>query len=93
MRPGVAFAYQPKGFPRKLLAGRSARIVVTMGMPALLYRWYFMAHGLPGLERNILGFAGIAPIRESLFGSLQSADEARRRRWLAETTELGKRLG
>jgi hypothetical protein len=26
--------------PRKLLKGRSARILVTMGMPALFYRWY-----------------------------------------------------
>lgn len=33
MRPSVAFAYTDEGFPKKLLAGRSARIVVTMGMP------------------------------------------------------------
>jgi len=31
--------YNPKGLPKRLLAGRSARIVVTMGMPALMYRW------------------------------------------------------
>lgn len=63
MRPGVAFAYQSKGFPKKLLAGCSARLVVTMGMPALAYRWYFFAHGLRGLERNVLRFVGIKPIR------------------------------
>jgi len=29
---------------KKLLKGRSARIAVTMGMPALVYRWYFDAY-------------------------------------------------
>jgi len=28
--------YGKSGFPKRLLAGRSARIVVTMGMPALM---------------------------------------------------------
>jgi putative NADPH-quinone reductase len=39
MRPGTAFAYQTNGFPKMLLRGRSARLVVTMGMPVLAYRW------------------------------------------------------
>ena len=41
MRPGIAFAYpQGKGggFATTLLKGRSARLVVTMGMPAFFYR-------------------------------------------------------
>jgi putative NADPH-quinone reductase len=33
LRPGVALEYREGGFPRRLLAGRSARLVVTMGMP------------------------------------------------------------
>src|SRR6202043_4262808 len=37
IRPGVAFAYEKYG-AKKLLAGRSAHIVVTMGMPAWLYQ-------------------------------------------------------
>jgi putative NADPH-quinone reductase len=41
-RPGFALSHFREGeLPKKLLAGRSARIVVTMGMPALVYRWYF----------------------------------------------------
>jgi putative NADPH-quinone reductase len=54
MRPGVALEYRKHGFSRGLLAGRSVRLVVTMGMPALIYRWYFRAHGVRGLERSIL---------------------------------------
>ena len=82
MRSGIAFQYQKQWFPKQLLSGRSARLVVTMGMPALIYRWYFRAHGLRGLERNVLRFAGMKPVRETLFGMVQGADEPRRRRWL-----------
>ena len=91
MRPGVAFEYQPNGLPKKLLAGRSARLVVTMGMPVAAYRWFFFEHGLKGLERNVLHFVGIKPIRESLFGSVDSATESRKRGWVRRMTELGRK--
>lgn len=90
-RPGFAFALEANSFGKKLLKGKSARIVVTMGMPALVYRWYFGAHSLRSLERNILGFCGIAPIRESLFGMVEAASEAKRQRWLNKMTALGAR--
>lgn len=75
---------------RPRLKGRGARIVVTMGMPALVYRWYFGAHSLKSLERNILKFAGIGPIRESLFGMVEAASEAKRAKWLAAMRRLGR---
>jgi hypothetical protein len=31
-----------------------------------------------GLERNILGFAGIAPIRQTLLGTVDTATDANR---------------
>jgi len=90
-RPGfaVASAAQDRQWTR-LLAGRSARIVVTMGMPALVYRWYFRAHSLKSLERNILGFCGIAPIRECVIGMVEAGDGARREKWLRRMRALGK---
>src|SRR3989344_3409524 len=46
-RPGFAFNTEGSNpFGRKGLTGRSARVVVTMGMPALVYRWYFRAHSV-----------------------------------------------
>ncbi len=92
MRPGVAFAYQAKGLPKKLLTGRSARIVVTMGMPAPAYRLFYFAHGIRGLKRNILAFVGIKPVRQTFFGMVQNVDEARRQIWMKQMRELGKSL-
>jgi putative NADPH-quinone reductase len=92
MRPGVALEYREHGFPKGLLAGRSARLVVTMGMPALIYRWYFRAHGIRGLERSVLKFAGMKPVRETLLGMVDAASDAKRRRWLDRMRDYGRRL-
>jgi putative NADPH-quinone reductase len=91
MRPGVAFAYQRTGLPQKLLRGRSARIVVTMGMPAFAYRWFFFSHAMRSLNRNILGFVGMKPVRTTFFGMVAEADEAKRHRWIDEMQRLGGR--
>lgn len=74
----------------KPLAGRSARIVVTMGMPAFVYRWFFLAHSVKSLERNILGLCGIEPIRVSLVGHVDDADSTARDRWLAKMRWYGE---
>jgi len=90
-RPGFAVAAEgPKPFGRKPLSGRSARVVVTLGMPALAYRWYFRAHSVKSLERNILGFVGFAPIHETLIGSVQNLGEAGVARWLNKLKKLGE---
>ena len=89
-RPGFAMEYREKQFPRRLLAGRSARIMVTMGMPVMLYRWYFGALGVRAFERSMLSFAGIKPIRESFYG-LTFADEKKRQRWIEEMRGHGTR--
>ncbi|MFU8816407.1 MAG: NAD(P)H-dependent oxidoreductase [Pseudomonadales bacterium] len=85
------FAFEPEagGKFKKLLKGRSARVVITMGMPALAYRYFFGAHSLKSLERNILKFAGISPVRESLFGMVENVSDATRRKWLQQMQRLG----
>ena len=90
-RPGFALAQPGEGKPwTKLLKGRSARIVVTMGMPAIFYRWYFGAHSLRSFERNILGFCGIGPISESLVGMVEAKGPGRREKWLSKMRDYGK---
>lgn len=89
-RPGFGIEYQKSGLiPKKLLAGKSARIVVTMDMPAFLYRWFFLAHSLKSLARNILGFSGIGPIKMTLIGSKEGMDDRQRAGWLDEMRGLG----
>jgi putative NADPH-quinone reductase len=90
-RPGFAFSREGKNpLANKGLTGRSARVVVTMGMPALVYRWYFRAHSVKSLERNILGFVGIAPVNETLIGMAGNIDSAAAGKWLGKLQALGR---
>lgn len=90
-RSGFAVKESGKGgWPIAQLKGKSARIVVTMGMPAFVYRWYFLAHSLKSLERNILAFAGIGPIRDTLVGGVEGLGAAGRERWLETVRRLGR---
>ena len=89
-RPGFAFkGGQANPFGSKGLSGRSARVVVTMGMPTVVYRWYFRAHSVKSLERNILGFVGIAPVRETLIGLVDRLGEDGVEDWKARLDRLG----
>jgi putative NADPH-quinone reductase len=90
-RPGFAFSAEGGNpFAHKALKGRSARVVVTMGMPALVYRWYFRAHSVRSLERNVLGFVGIAPVHETLVGLVDALGEEGRRKWVDRLAKLGR---
>jgi putative NADPH-quinone reductase len=90
LRPGFAIAEAAPGrLWKKLLKGRSARVVVTMGMPAFFYRIYYRAHSIKNLKRNILDFCGIAPVRTTLIGTID-ADAAAREAWLAKLEALGR---
>ncbi len=88
-RPDVAEKQVVQGFPKRMLSGRSARIVITMGMPAWAYRWYFGAHSLKSLERNILKFSGISPVHRSLFGRVENVSPDTRNGWLRKMRKAG----
>jgi len=92
LRPEFAFSAAPlSAAVRKPLAGKSARVIVTMGMPAAVYRVYFGSHSLKALRRNVLHFCGIRPVRSSVIGGVESMGQVRRGVWLALVQELGKR--
>jgi putative NADPH-quinone reductase len=78
-------------FDKKVLTGRSARVVVTMGMPALVYRWYFRAHSIKSLDRNMLGIVGIAPVHETLIGLTGNMKPVDADKWLKKLKRLGER--
>lgn len=89
LRPGVAFAYTDGG-TKALLKGRTGRIVATMGMPAFVFRLWFLSHGIAVLKRNILGLVGISPVKVSLLGGVEEADAARRQGWIDHMREMGR---
>ncbi len=92
VRPNFAFSREGKSpLSQGSLRGRSARVVATMGMPAAVYRWFFFAHSIRSLERNILGFAGIHPVKDTIIGMVGNMDAQTLMRWQGKLEELGGR--
>jgi putative NADPH-quinone reductase len=93
LRPGFAFSTAALGFrPLKLLGDKTAHIIVTTGMPGLLYRWYFRAHSVRSLERNVLRYVGFRRVSTTVIGNAAGMSGAARVRWLERMRRLG-RLG
>ncbi len=92
MRPGFAIEITAKAKWRALLKGKSARIIVTMGMPAPIYRLFFRSHSVKSLKRNILHFVGIKPVRTTIIGRV-GGFEGYRKRWLRRVEQLGRHAG
>ncbi|MEO1115335.1 MAG: NAD(P)H-dependent oxidoreductase [Pseudomonadota bacterium] len=78
-------------WPKGKMRGKSARIVLTAGMPALAYKFWYGAHSLKSLKRNILGFVGFRPVRSTVFGMVEHAEPAQVGRWLKTMEMLGEK--
>ncbi|HVK41580.1 MAG TPA: NAD(P)H-dependent oxidoreductase [Phenylobacterium sp.] len=80
-RYGVALS-PPGAPPKRLLKGKSARVVVTMGMPAPVFRFAFGAFGLRATERGLLWMSGFGPIHHDVVGDVENQDGKARVQWL-----------
>jgi len=87
-RPGFAVDASSGGW-KKRLGGRSARVVVTMGMSATMYRWGLGHHAAELLGRSVLNFAGISPVRTDLIGDVDRHRAQDNVRWLERMRVLG----
>lgn len=92
-RPGFAFDEAARKGPGGVrpLKGKSARVIVTMGMPGFLYHWFYRAHGYRFFKRNILHFVGIRPVHRCFVGLAGAKSDRGRQRWLGRVERLGRR--
>jgi len=91
LRPSLAGAPRDRNFDKGLLRSKSARIVVTMAMPAILFRVFILAQNLTMARRNVLYVVGLHPVAATLIGDVGRINDTRRRRWLARIERLGRR--
>lgn len=70
---------------RKALTGKTAHVITTMQMPAVVYRLMYRPHQ----EASALWLAGARPVRETPIGGVESKDAGNRERWLTRMTEFG----
>lgn len=88
-RPDFAFGGKAAAPGAGRLKGRSVRIVVTMGMPALIYRTVFFSHSLMAFRRGMLALLGFKPIRDTVIGGVETRKD--RERLIARMAAMGAR--
>ena len=90
--PGFAFTFKSPTALRweRLLAKRSARLLVTMDTPPWYYRWVYRMPGHNQVKRTILNFCGVKPVLISEFGPVKTSSQETRNKWLRMVTKLGR---
>ncbi|GAA6141265.1 NAD(P)H-dependent oxidoreductase [Hydrogenophaga sp. 5NK40-0174] len=91
LEKGWAYRYTEKGMPEGLLAGRSARVVMTSDSPG----WYLrLFQGNPTqnqLVRSTLKFCGFKPVGFTRIGPVHSSTQEQRARWLQEVERVAEK--
>ena len=88
--PGYAFKYRENSaFWDKLLAGRTAHLMVTMDTPPWYYRWIYRRPGHNEMKRTILGFCGIKTTKITEFAMVRHSSYQEREKWIERARKLG----
>lgn len=91
--PGFAFKYREGSMLwDKLLAGKTAHLLVTMDAPVFYYKWFAKAPGHHSMKKGILEFCGVKPVKITSFGTVRASKEPTRNQWIAKAEMLGKNL-
>ncbi len=89
---GFAFKYEKgKTIPKKLLAGRTSEMLITLDTPPFWYRWVQGNVIYHQLKKTILSFSGIRNISKQYFGPVISATEDQIDGWFEQTRKLAKK--
>tara|TARA_R110002049_G_scaffold13089_6_gene57444 strand:- start:4217 stop:4795 length:579 start_codon:yes stop_codon:yes gene_type:complete len=91
--PGITFdVVKGNPFPKKLLKGKSARLIITADTP----KWYnFFVMKRPAInqfKKGTLQFCGINSVKVTYISSIKDSNLAFREKWLKKVFILGNKL-
>ncbi|MCH7850411.1 MAG: NAD(P)H-dependent oxidoreductase [Nanoarchaeota archaeon] len=80
---GFAYKYvKGEAFHRRLLKGKSARLIITMDASYLLYKLLLREHGVKSIKINVFFFCGIGPVKTSNIYNVRKSGRESREKWL-----------
>ena len=88
-RADFFLAQKEHGWPEQMMKGKTARVLVSMGMPGLVYRFAMDEGALKALERGILGISGFHHLRHTVIGGAGDLSEEAFRSHEAQCRKLG----
>jgi putative NADPH-quinone reductase len=91
VRPGFAFSTNHLGrWPVRFWEGKTARIVVTMGMSKPAYWWFYGVGGSRSPQRVVLSTSGFRRVRTTLIGRAETMSPEERKKWVEKVRALGR---
>lgn len=87
--PGRTFDTKSGKFPKPLLKGRTARVILTSDTPGWYFRLIYRSALHWQLKRQILGFIGLSPTRFTHFAQSSDPKPGAVARWVASVKTLG----
>ena len=90
------WAFQFSGndaFPRRLLAGRSARLIASMDSPPWYFQFLVGNPAIRMMKDSVLKFCGVSPVRSTSIGSVRFSTPEKRAKWVEQVRKLGARCG
>ncbi|MEM6830308.1 MAG: NAD(P)H-dependent oxidoreductase [Bacteroidota bacterium] len=88
--PGFFFKYQ-KGnpFPKKLLKGKTARLIITADTVRWYDRWFMRSPLIHQFKKGTLEFCGVKPVKITYIAPIKDSTDSFRAQWLLKVKRLG----
>jgi putative NADPH-quinone reductase len=87
--------YEPKegkSLPKKLLKGKTARIIITADTPKWYDSLFMKSPTINQFKKGTLEFCGISPVKVTYISLIKGSKNNYRENWLNKITLLGKNL-
>ena len=91
--PGITF--QPidgKVLPKKLLKGKTSRIIITCDTPQWYNYLYMKNPAINQFKKGVLNYCGISPVKVTYISPIKNSKPEFRQKWLQKVQQLGKDL-
>lgn len=91
--PGITFEPQEgNGFQKRLLKGKTSRIIITADTPRIIDRLFFKSTTLNQFKKGTLEFCGLKPVKVTYIAPIKKSSQKFRESWLKKVALLGQRL-
>ena len=88
--PGFFFKYQRGNpFPKKLLKGKTARLIITADTVRWYDRWFMGSPLINQFKKGTLEFCGVKPVKVTYIAPIKDSSDAFRVKWLEKVKKLG----
>lgn len=90
--PGITFKHeQGNAIPKKLLRGKTGRMIVTADTPKWYNRLFMRRPAINQFKRGTLQFCGVNPVRVSYIAPIRNSSVKFRNKWLSKIETLGEK--